>query len=50
MVKVGGGLSAPVPVTRGVRQGCSLSGQLYSLVIEPLLCRLRRTLKGTSIP
>ncbi len=50
MVKAGGGLSAPIPVTSGIRQGCPLSGQLYSLMIEPLLCRLRRVLKGIEIP
>lgn len=50
MVKVGGGLSAPKPVTRGIRQGCPISGQLYSLIIETLLCRLRRNLNGTLIP
>lgn len=44
MFKVGGGLSTPVTVTRGIRQGCPLSGQLYSLVIEPFLCKLRRDL------
>ncbi len=38
MVKMSGGLSVPVRVQRGIRQGCPLSGQLYSLVIEPLLC------------
>ncbi len=50
LVKVGGGLSASVPVKRGIRQGCSLSGQLYSIAIEPLLRRIRRDLKGFSIP
>ncbi|XDV49743.1 hypothetical protein PO909_018933 [Leuciscus waleckii] len=50
LVKAGGGLSAPIPVSRGIRQGCPLSGQLYSLVIEPLLCRLRRNLNGVLIP
>ncbi len=50
MVKGGGGLSAPIPVTRGIRQGCPISGQLYSLIIETLLCRLRKDLKGTLIP
>lgn len=50
MVKVGGGLSAPIPVTRGIRQCCPISGQLYSLIIETLLCRLRNNLKGTLIP
>jgi len=50
MVKVGGGLSAPIPVTRGIRQGCPISGQLYSLIIETLLCRLRKNLNGILIP
>lgn len=45
MIKIGGGLSSPVFVKRGIRQGCPLSGQLYSLVIEPLLCNLRNKLK-----
>ena len=46
----GGGLSRPVPVKRGIRQGCPISGQLYSVAIEPLLCRLRTLLKGPSLP
>lgn len=50
MVKIGGGLSRPISVTRGIRQGCPLSGQLYSIVIEPLLCKLREKLSGFSIP
>ncbi|MCI4389197.1 hypothetical protein PGIGA_G00095170, partial [Pangasianodon gigas] len=49
-VKAGGGLSAPIPVLRGIRQGFPLCGQLYSLVIEPLLCRIRRNLSGTLNP
>ncbi|KAK2897108.1 hypothetical protein Q8A73_013488 [Channa argus] len=50
MVKMGAGLSRPIPVRRGIRQGCPISGQLYSLVIEPLLCRLRSRLGGVSLP
>lgn len=50
LVKAGGGLSEPILVSRGIRQGCPLSGQLYNLVIEPLLCRLRKNLNGIAIP
>lgn len=43
LVKVGKGLSRPIPVERGIRQGCPISGQLYSLVIEPLLCFFKKS-------
>lgn len=33
MIKMGGGLSIPVNVKRGIRLGCPISGQLYSIVI-----------------
>ena len=46
LVKVCGGLSCPVQVQRGIRQGCPISGQLYSLAIEPLLSSLRSRLSG----
>ncbi|KAJ3599285.1 hypothetical protein NHX12_033248 [Muraenolepis orangiensis] len=46
----GGGLSRPVPVKRGIRQGCPISGLLYSIAIEPLLCRLRNRLRGLCLP
>lgn len=46
MLQVGGGLSQPVLINRGIRQGCPLSGQLYSFAIEPLLCQLRKNLQG----
>lgn len=46
LLKVGGGLSCPVLVHRGIRQGCPLSGELYSLIIEPLLCKLGEKLQG----
>lgn len=50
MVKIGGTLSRPIPILRGIRQGCPLSGQLYSLAIEPLLFRLRERLSGFNVP
>lgn len=49
VIKAGGGLSCPVPVRRGIRQGCPILGQLYSMV-EPLLCRLRNRLVGLILP
>lgn len=48
LLKVNGGLFAPFRVCRGVRQGCSLSGILYTLAIEPLLNKLR-VLEGVSL-
>ncbi|CAM2106435.1 unnamed protein product [Caretta caretta] len=39
-------LTEPVSFGRGVRQGCPLSGQLYTLAIEPFLCLLRRRMTG----
>lgn len=42
-------MSYPFPVRRGIRQGCPISGQLYSIAIEPLLCRLRSRLSGLSL-
>ena len=46
MVKVAGGLSMPVWVRQGNRQGYPLSGQLYTIAIEPLLGLLLRRLQG----
>lgn len=46
MIKIDGGLSQPLSVQRGIRQGCPLSGQLYALAIEPLLSCLRARLTG----
>ncbi|KAI3376859.1 hypothetical protein L3Q82_000115 [Scortum barcoo] len=50
ILKINGGLAAPFFVQRGVRQGCSLSGMLYSLAIEPLLHKLRKELLGVCFP
>ncbi|KAI4885436.1 hypothetical protein NFI96_003951 [Prochilodus magdalenae] len=46
LIRVRGVLSLPVLVSRGIRQGCPLSGQLYSIAAEPLLCLLRKRLSG----
>ncbi|CAM2116513.1 unnamed protein product [Caretta caretta] len=44
LVKLNWTLTEPVSLGRGVRQECPLSGQLYTLAIEPFLCLLRRRL------
>lgn len=49
LLKINGGLCAPFKIKRGVRQECSLSGMLYTIVIEPLLQRLRTVLEGVSL-
>ncbi|TWW53327.1 Transposon TX1 uncharacterized 149 kDa protein ORF 2 [Takifugu flavidus] len=39
-------LREAMEVRRGVRQGCALSGMLYALSLEPLLSRIRASMKG----
>ena len=40
-VNVNGNLTKPIPLERGVRQGCPLSSPLYVMVIEVLALQLR---------
>lgn len=49
ILKIGGGLSQLIRIQKGIRQGCPLSGQLYALAVEPLLCLLRKDLSGLRI-
>ncbi|CAM2097122.1 unnamed protein product [Caretta caretta] len=42
LVKLNWTLTKPVSFRRGVQQACPLSGQLYTLAIEPFLCLLCR--------
>ncbi|KAK1892784.1 putative 149 kDa protein [Dissostichus eleginoides] len=48
VLKINGGLSRPFNVTRGIRQGCSMSGMLYTLAIEPMLHNIRSFNEGLS--
>lgn len=50
VLKINGGLCTPFKVCRGIRQGCSLSGMLYLLAIEPLLQQLREKVCGLNLP
>ncbi|XP_023193817.1 tyrosine-protein kinase SYK isoform X1 [Xiphophorus maculatus] len=50
VLKINGCLCKPFKVTRGVRQGCSLSGMLYALSIEPLLKKIRSNIEGLVFP
>ncbi len=49
-LKINVGLCAPFRVLRGIRQGCALSGMLYSLAIEPLLQQIRINVCGLCLP
>ncbi|CAM2103405.1 unnamed protein product [Caretta caretta] len=46
LVRLNWSLTAPVSFGQGVHQGCPLSGQLYTLAIEPFLHLLRKRLTG----
>ncbi|CAM2114723.1 unnamed protein product [Caretta caretta] len=49
LVRLNWTLTEPVSFGRGVRQGCPLLGQLYTLVIEPFLRLLRWRLTGLAL-
>lgn len=49
-VRVGSLLTGTIPFKNGIRQGCPLSGPLYSLTIEPFLNLCRRFLTGFPLP
>lgn len=49
LLKVNGGLCVSFTFHRGIRQGCCLSGMLYRIIIEPLLCCIRAKLQGVQI-
>ena len=51
-VKVNGHISAPFSLSRGVRQGCSLSAMLYVLIAETFACLVRQDerIRGIKLP
>ena len=52
LLKINNSLTSPFQFQRGIRQGCSLSGQLYAICLEPLLHKLRSDegLSGLKLP
>ena len=40
-ININGSVCGPVALSRGIKQGDSISSQLYIMSIEPLLMRLR---------
>ena len=49
VLKINDGLTASFAIKRGIRQGCALSGMLYSLAIEAMLSRIRKALSGVKL-
>ncbi|KAL1914127.1 uncharacterized protein VTP21DRAFT_11742, partial [Calcarisporiella thermophila] len=49
-VSISRSLTAPFPITRGVRQGDPLSPYLYNITVEPLLATIRSKIRGITIP
>lgn len=49
-VRIGSLLTGELKFCKGIRQGCPLSGTLFSLAIEPFLNLCRQYLDGVSLP
>ena len=51
-ININGSVCGPVPLSRGIKQGDSISSQLYIMSIEPLLMRLRNEplFQGITLP
>ena len=49
-LKLNGGLCTPFKVSRGISQGCSMTGMLYALSIEPMLQNVCTFIDGLSLP
>ena len=50
VLKINGGPCKPFKTERGIRQGCSISGMLYSLSIEPMFHNVRGFIDGLFLP
>ena len=50
VLKINGGLCKPFNAERGIRHGCSMSGMLYSLSIEPMLHNVHVFIDGLFLP
>ena len=48
-IQINGHLHGPIPIRRGVRQGCPLSMALYTLCLQPFLTMLKQRLPGVRI-
>jgi hypothetical protein len=48
-VQINGHLHDPIPIRRGVRQGCPPSMALYTLCLQPFLTMLKQRLPGVCI-
>ena len=49
-VKIGNELSDPIKVTKGLRQGCSLSPILFNIYLEKTLAHWKKSCGGMGVP